>query len=142
MSTGLVVLMGDTMIHWSQIEVFIRSWSYGKNCVCELISDTSSFLSHTCNSFVELTKYLLAAGNDYVIFGWFTTDFLEKYFWEVVSRFWWNIFHNSSIHYWTKWRFAISNYLFNWIFNLRLILGITVTYVNVIWKKENEKSYI
>ena len=33
-----------------------------------------------CLTFVDLAKYLLNAGNDYVIFGWFTTDPLEKYF--------------------------------------------------------------
>ena len=52
----------------------------GKKHVRELTTDTAHFLSHTCNSFVELANYLLGAGNDYVIFGWFTTDFLEKYF--------------------------------------------------------------
>ena len=52
----------------------------GKNRVRELTTDTAHSLSHTCNSFVEPANYLLGAGNDYVIFGWFTTDFLEKYF--------------------------------------------------------------
>ena len=40
----------------------------GQNRVRELTTDTAHFLSHTCNSFVELANYLLGAGN-YVIFG-------------------------------------------------------------------------
>ena len=46
----------------------------------QLTAETSGFLSHICKGFVDLAKYLLRAGNDYVIFGWFTTDPLEKYF--------------------------------------------------------------
>lgn len=41
---------------------------------------TLYFLYHTCYVFVDVAKYLLNAGNSYVIFGWFTTDPLEKYF--------------------------------------------------------------
>ena len=52
----------------------------GKTRVRTLTADTSGFLYHTCNAFVDLARYLLSCGNDYVIFGWFTTDFLEKYF--------------------------------------------------------------
>lgn len=46
----------------------------------QLTAETSGFLAHICRGFVDLAKYLLGAGNDYVIFGWFTTDPLEKYF--------------------------------------------------------------
>ena len=48
--------------------------------VRKLTSETSTFLTVICHGFVDLAKHLLAAGNDYVIFGWFTTDPLEKYF--------------------------------------------------------------
>ena len=37
-------------------------------------------LSHTCNGLVDLAQHLLGKGNCYVLFGWFTTDPLEKYF--------------------------------------------------------------
>lgn len=46
----------------------------------QLTVETSGFLAHICRGFVDLAKYLLSTGNDYVIFGWFTTDPLEKYF--------------------------------------------------------------
>ena len=52
----------------------------GKTRQRQLTSETSGFLSHVCKGFVDLAKYLLQSGNDYVIFGWFTTDPLEKYF--------------------------------------------------------------
>ena len=46
----------------------------------QLTKDTAQSLSNLCHSFVELAKYLLDCGNAYVIFGWFTTDPLEKCF--------------------------------------------------------------
>ena len=52
----------------------------GKTRHRQLSAETSRILSHICHGFVDLAKYLLNAGNDYVIFGWFTTDPLEKYF--------------------------------------------------------------
>ena len=45
-----------------------------------LTHDTSKFIDHTCRAFVDLGKYMLESGSSYVIFGWFSTDFLEKYF--------------------------------------------------------------
>ena len=45
-----------------------------------LTRDTGRALSHVCRGLVDLTRYLLKCGNDYVTLGWFTTDPLEKSF--------------------------------------------------------------
>lgn len=42
--------------------------------------DTSKFLVHNCHAFIELAKHLLNEGYEYVIFGWFSTDPIEKNF--------------------------------------------------------------
>ena len=52
----------------------------GKVRVRQFTHDTSNFVFHICNAFVDLAKYLLETSNSYVIFGWFTTNPLEKYF--------------------------------------------------------------
>ena len=46
--------------------------------VCSLTSDTANFLAHICKGAVDLTRHLLASGNEYVILGWFSTDPLEQ----------------------------------------------------------------
>ena len=51
----------------------------GGKRIRQLTEDTAESLSHLCHGFVELAKYLLDCGNAYV-FGWFTTDPLEKCF--------------------------------------------------------------
>lgn len=43
-------------------------------------ADTSKFIHHNCYAFVDLAKYLLSQGNAYVMFGLFSTDYLEKSF--------------------------------------------------------------
>ena len=48
--------------------------------VCSLTSDTAKFLAHICRGAVDLTRYLLASGNEYVMLGWFFTDPLERAF--------------------------------------------------------------
>ena len=48
--------------------------------VCFITSDNAKFLAHICRGAVNLTRHLLASGNDYVILGWFSTDFLERAF--------------------------------------------------------------
>ena len=46
----------------------------------KLTIETETMLSHTCSALVNLAQHLLTSGNCYVLFGWFTTDPLEKYF--------------------------------------------------------------
>ena len=46
----------------------------------QLTQDTSRCFSHVCRGLVDLARYLLLCGNDYVLLGWFTTDPLEKCF--------------------------------------------------------------
>ena len=45
--------------------------------VCSLTSGTAKFLAHICREAVDLTRHLLASGNEYVMLGWFSTDPLE-----------------------------------------------------------------
>ena len=45
-----------------------------------LTRDIGCALSHVCRGLLDLTRYLLKCGNDYVILGWFTTNPLEKSF--------------------------------------------------------------
>ena len=52
----------------------------GKVRVRQLTKDTGKALSHVCRGLIDVAHYLLNTGNDYVIFGWFTTDPLEKTF--------------------------------------------------------------
>lgn len=58
----------------------VSAASSGKRRYKSLTNDTSSNFSHTCFALVELTKYLLSKGHDYVLLGCFTTDPLEKEF--------------------------------------------------------------
>ena len=48
--------------------------------VCSITSDTAKFLAHICRRAVDLTRYLLASGNEYVMLRWFSTDPLERAF--------------------------------------------------------------
>ena len=48
--------------------------------VCSLSSDTAKFLARICRGAVDLTRHLLASGNEYVMLGWFSTDPLERAF--------------------------------------------------------------
>ena len=52
----------------------------GPKRVKQLSKDTSKSISHVCRGLVNMARYLLDCGNDYVILGWFTTDPLEKAF--------------------------------------------------------------
>ena len=42
-----------------------------------LTRDTSLALEHTCNGLIELSEILLLSGQQYVLLGEFTTDYLE-----------------------------------------------------------------
>ena len=42
--------------------------------------DTSSFVAHICKGAVDLTRYMLANGCNYVMLGWFSSDPIEKAF--------------------------------------------------------------
>ena len=48
-----------------------------------LTRDTSLGIQQTCNGLIELSKYLLDDGQEYVLLGEFTTDFLETMFGEL-----------------------------------------------------------
>ena len=48
--------------------------------VCSLTSDTAKVLARICRGAVDLTRHLLACGNEYVLLGWFSTDPLERDF--------------------------------------------------------------
>ena len=48
--------------------------------VCSLTSDTAKFLAHVCREAVDLTRHLLANGNEYFMLGWFSADPLERAF--------------------------------------------------------------
>ena len=48
--------------------------------VKQLTRDTATALAHTCRGVVDLCKYLLSTGFEYVLLGKFTTDYLEKEF--------------------------------------------------------------
>ena len=52
----------------------------GKERHKQLTRDTGKALSHVCRGFIDLAHCLLNSGYEYVIFGWFTTDPLEKTF--------------------------------------------------------------
>ena len=52
----------------------------GKHRIRSLTAETATSMWHVCNGFVDLARYLLNAGNEYVILGWFTTDPLERCF--------------------------------------------------------------
>ena len=58
-----------------------RMTAPGKYRVRQLSKDTGTALAHVCRGIVDMTRNLLSDGGyDYVLFGWFTTDPLEKYF--------------------------------------------------------------
>ena len=46
----------------------------GKVCIRQLTKDTGKALSNLCRGLIDVTDYLLNTGNDYVIFGLFTTE--------------------------------------------------------------------
>ena len=48
--------------------------------VCLLTSDTANFLAYICRRAVDLTRHLLASGNEYIMLRWFSTDPLERAF--------------------------------------------------------------
>ena len=52
----------------------------GKLRVRQLTKDTGKALSYVCRGLIDVAHYLLNTGNEYVVFGWFTTDPLEKTF--------------------------------------------------------------
>ena len=51
-----------------------------KSRIRQLTFDTAKFVHHICYGLVDLTRYLLGCGNDYVLLGSFSTDPLEKSF--------------------------------------------------------------
>ena len=51
----------------------------GKRHKC-LTKDTAKALAATCRGFVDIAKQLLTTTHEYVLFGLFTTDPLEKMF--------------------------------------------------------------
>lgn len=71
----------DRLLFLEQVGLMALSMKpKGKVRMRTFTHDTSKFLFHNCFAFVELAKYLLNEGNEYVIFGWFTTDPIEKKF--------------------------------------------------------------
>ena len=57
-----------------------RMTAPGKERVRKLTTDTGTAFQNVCRGMIDLSHYMLNAGNDYVILGWFTTDPLEKTF--------------------------------------------------------------
>ena len=52
----------------------------GGKRIKQLSKDTARNIHHTCHGMVDLCRYLLSTTHQYVCFGQFTTDFLEKEF--------------------------------------------------------------
>ena len=46
--------------------------------VCSLSSDTAKFLARICRGAFDLTRHLLASGNEYVMIGWVFYRSLER----------------------------------------------------------------
>ena len=58
-------------------------WQTRKPRQITSLADTSLALEHTCNGLMELSESLLLSGQQYVLLGEFTTDYLEATFGEL-----------------------------------------------------------